>query len=141
MARRGARGNRTSAKGGSWRLVALATVLVACGAAASLDGDEIPNDSDEASDVPLCELGMVRCNDASLERCVATGWIAVAACVNAALCQATPIGQCLAPECSEGQFSCSRGLLRVCSRDRTGWNSIEQCASAEVCDPMMRRCL
>jgi hypothetical protein len=102
----------------------------------------------------LCEPMAYRCEEASLERCSATGasWLPVHTCETAALCN-QPAKRCDSPVCQPGQQRCNaQGQLESCSAGRESWTLLADCpglagsapagtSASGLCDVAAGRCL
>jgi hypothetical protein len=83
-----------------------------------------------------CTEGTVRCNDATLERCVSGVWAPQNRCGAAELCHADTMPPGCTPPCdgSRGDFSCSpSGAISQCSLGVS--TELKTCDSGEFCDP------
>jgi hypothetical protein len=92
-----------------------------------------------------CNLGDRRCNGAQLEECRPdrTGYSPVLpGCISAALCKADAPGtaHCEPPTCTAGQYSCDGRELRECNGESSGWNVLDRCISAPLCNASAERC-
>jgi hypothetical protein len=92
-----------------------------------------------------CEVGSVRCNDASLEMCVQfqpgqTGWQRLEDCGSAELCVSDPAAHCLARTCDAGSAYCEGATPRVCNAASSGWNDLPACSSASRCSTNAANC-
>jgi hypothetical protein len=94
--------------------------------------------------------GGYQCNGALLERC-AEGrdrWDPIELCETPELCAASVAqvaagqepGRCQAPACEPNSFSCDGAKLRRCAFDRTTWEAIETCDSADLCNVTKSDC-
>jgi hypothetical protein len=89
---------------------------------------------------PLCDVGETLCTGSTLSRCSEdrTGFIAIAQCATAGLCD-QQAGVCQPAICEVDDVSCTGATLRVCHEDRIGF--VEQtCASPESCDRVAGVC-
>jgi hypothetical protein len=93
-----------------------------------------------------CTAGQVRCNAGVMERCGANqeSWDLVEACSSSELCQqglakCEGVGACAcdAPVCQLGETRCSPDTpttLEVCNAGQTGWQIVDNCATAALCE-------
>jgi hypothetical protein len=90
-----------------------------------------------------CQAGELRCNQEELQRCneSASDWDTVASCGTAELCTqaatdcaSTGSCACPTPVCGEGETRCTEGSLERCNAGRSGWDVVQQCATAELCE-------
>lgn len=90
-----------------------------------------------------CAPGGLRCNEGRLEECQAdlTGWTARASCDTPELCLSglASCGDaascaCEAPACDVGEVRCSGAALERCNAARTGWEFVNECGSAALCE-------
>lgn len=87
-----------------------------------------------------CEPGTGRCNGARAEKCSPDGvWLFVEECARCNgfnYCFADPqLGaHCLAPTCCFPEMRCSGAYLQQCNQAATGFETIELCASAALCE-------
>jgi hypothetical protein len=97
-----------------------------------------------------CVPGEITCNGATLQRCNdgPTGHDALATCATAALCDdllRTTCGAdaqscdasaalCPPPACEAGQLRCSGARLESCNAGRNGWDFVDECVTAGVCE-------
>jgi hypothetical protein len=80
-----------------------------------------------------CVEESVRCNGASLERCVSGNFEEIARCETAALCDA--VGEmCREPVCTE-PFVCSGAIIRGCNPGKDGYVEVRTCPAGNTCDP------
>lgn len=103
-----------------------------------------------ACEAAPCVTGEVSCNGSVLQRCngTPTGYDALATCATAALCadlvQASCGGEpascelreprCPAPVCEVGELRCEGARLETCNAGRNGWEFVDECVTAGVCD-------
>jgi hypothetical protein len=103
-----------------------------------------------ACEADRCIPGEVTCNGATLQRCNdgPTGHDAIAACATAAICDdllaTTCAGNaqgcdvdgaiCPEPTCALGQLRCSGTRLEICNAGRDGWDFVDECVTAGVCE-------
>lgn len=96
-----------------------------------------------------CVPGEVSCNGATLQRCneSQTGYEVLDTCATAALCadlrDETCGGRaagcdasgakCSPPDCAIGQLRCSGTRLEICNAGRNGWDFVDECVTAGVC--------
>ena len=92
----------------------------------------------EAGCVPApCSEGSLRCNDASLERCVSGRFQEIERCETPALCDEA--GRCSPPACSD-PFEC-RGagtIIQKCRPGRDGFDDFRTCPTGTMCDAVPR---
>jgi hypothetical protein len=90
-----------------------------------------------------CKGGDVRCNNAQLQRCNAneTDWDAVDTCKTAELCtqgvaacEGTGSCACPVPVCEIDETRCTDGSLERCNAGRSGWDVVQPCATAALCE-------
>ncbi len=100
-----------------------------------------------------CEPGELRCNSGDLQRCRSdqTDLDLVASCETAALCAAslggcsgdvgdvgagTDAGVCVckAAACQPGETRCAGNILERCNQEQLGFELVEACASAPLCE-------
>lgn len=97
-----------------------------------------------------CVPGEVNCNGATLQRCNEgpSGHDPLATCATAALCddlvraacgadgQSCDLGAAVCPEpvCDAGALRCSGARLEVCNAGRNGWDFVDACVTAGVCE-------
>jgi hypothetical protein len=91
--------------------------------------------ADQCLPFPDCELGATRCDGAAIKLCTFGGWATLQLCASAALCDVVATPMCVVPECSPGQARCKGAQREQCNADRTGWELVEMCASADRCTP------
>lgn len=105
--------------------------------------------SELSSDAPCCleapcEPGELRCNSADIQRCRAdqTDLDLVTTCATPALCTASLDAcaanpdecACEAAACEANETRCVGSELQRCNRDRTGFEFVEACDSAPLCE-------
>ncbi len=80
-----------------------------------------------------CTEGAVRCNDATIERCVSGAWAPQNRCLSGALCDSGS-QRCQLPECdaSHGDFSCSGTIVSQCQAGVS--YEFNTCAAGLFCD-------
>lgn len=91
---------------------------------------------------PACDIDEPRCTGATPEQCNSdlTGFVGFEyQCASAAQCSTNiaecPTGTpcCTAEACTPGQMRCNQGELQRCRDDRQDWDTVEVCASTELC--------
>ncbi len=97
-----------------------------------------------------CVAGALQCDGPRLLQCNGEGTFEESElCETPELCLAalqqtlssgTPRSRCASPACEPGQFSCDGATLRRCNFARDGWDAIETCPSAELCNPAAGDC-
>jgi hypothetical protein len=90
-----------------------------------------------ACSAPTCETpGSFRClRDLSLQRCSETfQWQLVKLCDTFALCNANE-GRCEPVACRTDERRCTGNTVEQCKGDRTGWTTVRNCATGQLCDP------
>lgn len=80
---------------------------------------------------PVCEEGISQCVVSLLETCSEGTWATVEKCASPALCD--PYG-CSPPSCFAGEYHCEGSTLKGCNRDLTGFDILQVCESAALCD-------
>jgi hypothetical protein len=93
-----------------------------------------------------CTPGTIRCNASAMERCAndSESWEPVESCQSADLCQqgldlcggAAGGCVCAQPVCQPGERRCSPDdptTLEVCNVGQTGWNFVDTCETADLC--------
>ena len=92
----------------------------------------------------LCTPGHYQCNGAALRKCEASGhWKDQDACETAELCSVSADGaegHCTLSPCGAAAYKCSGVSLQKCKKDRTGYQEVESCKSAALCDAKSQRC-
>lgn len=89
-----------------------------------------------------CSEGKYRCNDVFLETCKTGTWTRIDRCQSTKLCSVTAQqdgGECLAPECKEGELRCVNQDLQRCRPDLT-WETIRSCEGTTQCDATTSTC-
>jgi hypothetical protein len=91
-----------------------------------------------------CEPGELRCNSNELQRCRPdqTDLDLLASCETAALCASSIEGcagdagvcACTAAACQPGETRCVGSTLERCNGEQTGFELVEDCASAGLCE-------
>ncbi len=97
-----------------------------------------------------CLPGEITCNGATLQRCNdgPSGHDELATCATSALCDdlvraiCGADGQgcdasgaaCPAPLCEVGELRCSGARLEACNAGRNGWNFVDECVTAGICE-------
>lgn len=105
------------------------------------DGGET---TDVVALVPACEVGLVRCNEGWVERCLPgdtapdARWTKFEDCQSEALCEQP--GQCRPPACRARAVRCEGATPERCKADLTGWEALDPCASAAHCSLDLERC-
>ena len=89
---------------------------------------------------PACLAGQSQCEGSVLLTCNAdlTAWDAVG-CGSAALCNAHD-GRCDPATCAPGESRCDGATWQTCLSDLTGWQSMQLCATPQLCDPLWPGC-
>jgi hypothetical protein len=97
-----------------------------------------------------CDQGTLRCDGAYLLECGLEGELEVAdLCATAELCTQslaqtlspeTPRARCKAPACGAGETRCEGAELSRCTFARDGFEPLETCATAELCNPASGDC-
>jgi hypothetical protein len=89
-----------------------------------------------------CSDGALRCDGVELQACSSDDWHTLQSCASGALCQAgLASGQCPMPACAPGETRCVGATPERCNRGRTDWESVERCATPDLCDAVAGRCL
>lgn len=92
-----------------------------------------------------CENSLVRCNDADLERCIATGsgqangWLKLQHCASAALCNVDS-ATCTAPACAFGEQRCNGPVPERCNDAQTAHEPLGSCQGAAFCSLDAAKC-
>lgn len=91
-----------------------------------------------------CAAGEMRCNQGQMQRCnqTETAWDDVQTCDSADLCLAglsacggTGAGcACEPPACATNETRCTGSTLEQCNAGRNGWESVDICATPELCE-------
>ena len=86
-----------------------------------------------------CQPGTQQCNEAQLQLCGPDSkWNAATPCASAALCRVADdalTAECLPSGCpAEGALQCAGDHLQRCPQSLVGWEDIELCASAALCN-------
>jgi hypothetical protein len=95
---------------------------------------------------PECSAGEYRCMGTSLQVCNSTftDFIEVDECASAALCTAslpTPTGgMCDPPACAADEWRCSGPNLQQCRTNLTGFDTMQMCGAANLCDAAGQEC-
>ncbi len=107
----------------------------------TLDGGELV---DVVALEPACEVGLVRCSEGWVERCLPgdaasdARWTKFEDCLSEALCVAP--GMCLPPTCRARAARCEVAAAQRCEADLTGWEELDACDSAAHCSLDAERC-
>ncbi len=102
---------------------------------------------DGACQEAACTPGEVSCNGAVLEVCTPSGHDALVSCATSALCDdlvAQTCGEdlvgcdvsaaaCPEPVCAPNELRCTGTRLEVCNSGRNGWDFVDECVTAGVC--------
>lgn len=135
----------------TWASRAAAATLLGASACAQLLGEDWPvigpPPAEDAGVTPRCAVGELRCEGVALSICRAdqSGFRMVQVCSSPELCCAEPgpgcdqVG-CRLPVCARGDFLCEGTTLRVCNEAQTGWDRVDECASAAHCNASLGRC-
>lgn len=91
-----------------------------------------------------CDPGELRCNEGMLQRCRddQTGFDDVVDCETVELCDATRGSctpgsaecACQPPACDAGETRCTGSVLERCNDARTGWEVVQTCTTAALCE-------
>jgi len=109
-----------------------------CDAAAA---DRQAQDQELATCLVACEPDAIRCVEAEFQRCSAAGlWQAVMGCDSPAACSAK-LGSAGCTPCAPGALECNDGELRRCAPDSpSGWELVQDCGAARLCDEAAGQC-
>ena len=89
-----------------------------------------------------CEPNAIRCVGAEFQRCSADGtWAPVMACASPNACSAR-VGSTGCEPCAPGALECNDGELRRCAPDSaSGWEIVQDCGVARLCNEAEGRCV
>jgi hypothetical protein len=96
-----------------------------------------------------CSVDEIGCLGATPRVCNAdqTAWETLDACLSAAHCTANPADCperqapcCLEAPCQAGEVRCNGTLMERCRSNRTGWEQVDECPTAELCADGLESC-
>lgn len=86
------------------------------------------------SSTGACTTGQYQCDGINLQECQQGAYVTIKQCPTTELCQAHVGAQCGVAACSDGDMLCADGgVLETCNAGRTGFTSVQVCASAALC--------